>query len=156
MALRKSPLLLSSALIGAFAFASTAYADEGMWTFDHLPKAVLQKTYGFTPDTKWIQHVVQSSARLAEGCSASFVSGDGLVMTNHHCANSCLAALSDQNHDYFRDGFYTKVLADERQCPGMELDRLDTMKDVSSPVADATKGKQGAAYASAFRRLKAN
>lgn len=149
-----SSLLLSTTLIGAVALNSTAHADEGMWTFDHLPKAALQKVYGFTPDSAWIDHVVQSSARLAEGCSASFVSGDGLVMTNHHCANSCLAALSDKDHDYFRDGFYTKDLADERQCPGMELDRLDTMKDVSAPVADATKGKQGAAYSSALQAIE--
>ncbi|GBR05856.1 S46 family peptidase [Asaia siamensis] len=154
MSFKRSPLLLSSALVGAVAFAGTAHADEGMWTFDHLPKAALQKSYGFTPDASWIQHVVQSSARLAEGCSASFVSGDGLVMTNHHCANSCLAALSDKDHDYFRDGFTTRDLADERQCPGMELDRLDTMKDVSGPVADATKGKQGAAYAAALQEVE--
>ncbi|GBQ87753.1 S46 family peptidase [Asaia krungthepensis] len=154
MSQARSSLLLSSALLGAFAFASTAHADEGMWTFDHLPKAALQKAYGFTPDARWIQHVVQSSARLAEGCSASFVSGDGLVMTNHHCANSCLAALSDKDHDYFRDGFYTRDLADERQCPGMELDRLDTMKDVSDPVAEATRGKQGAAYSAALQEVE--
>lgn len=154
MSQARSSLLLSSALLGAFAFASTAHADEGMWTFDHLPKAALQKGYGFTPDARWIQHVVQSSARLAEGCSASFVSGDGLVMTNHHCANSCLAALSDKGHDFFREGFYTKDLADERQCPGMELDRLDTMKDVSAPVAEATKGKQGAAYSAALQEVE--
>jgi len=147
-------LFLSSALFGAVTLADTARADEGMWTFDHLPNAALQKTYHFKPDAAWIQHVVQSSARLAEGCSASFVSGNGLVMTNHHCANSCLAALSDKDHDYFRDGFYTKDLADERQCPGMELDRLDTMKDVSAPVAEATKGKQGAAYSAALQEVE--
>lgn len=149
-----SSLLLSSTLVGAIGFAGIARADEGMWTFDHLPRAALQKTFGFTPDAAWIDHVIQSSARLAEGCSASFVSADGLVMTNHHCANSCLAALSDKAHDYFRDGFYTRDLADERQCPGMELDRLDTMKDVSSPVADATKGKQGAAYSAALQAIE--
>lgn len=147
-------LFLSSALFGAVTLADAARADEGMWTFDHLPNAALQKTYHFKPDAAWIQHVVQSSARLAEGCSASFVSGNGLVMTNHHCANSCLAALSDKDHDYFRDGFYTKDLADERQCPGMELDRLDTMKDVSAPVAEATKGKQGAAYSAALQEVE--
>ncbi|GAB6853201.1 S46 family peptidase [Asaia astilbis] len=154
MAFKRPPLFFSSALLGAVAFAGSAQADEGMWTFDHLPKAALQKSYGFTPDASWVQHVVQSSARLAEGCSASFVSGDGLVMTNHHCANSCLAALSDKDHDYFREGFYTKDLAEERQCPGMELDRLDTMKDVSAPVADATKGKQGAAYSAALQEVE--
>ncbi|WP_147092040.1 S46 family peptidase [Swaminathania salitolerans] len=150
----RSPLLLSTALLSALVFASSSRADEGMWTFDHLPRAALQKHYGFTPDPAWIEHVVQSSARLAEGCSASFVSADGLVMTNHHCANACLSALSDGGHDYFRDGFYTKDPAEERQCPGMELDRLDSMKDVSQAVADATKNREGAAYASAMQEVE--
>ena len=105
-----------------------------------------------TPE--WIEHVIQSSARLAEGCSASFVSGDGLVMTNHHCANSCLAALSDKQHDYFRNGFYTKSLAEERQCPGMELDRLDSISDVSSQVDAQTKGKTAKAYSTALQEIE--
>ncbi|WP_264786599.1 S46 family peptidase, partial [Gluconobacter cerinus] len=69
------------------AFIGSAQAEEGMWTFDHLPVRQMKQQYGFEPSVEWINHVIQSSARLAEGCSASFVSGDGLVMTNHHCAN---------------------------------------------------------------------
>ncbi|MFT9360258.1 S46 family peptidase [Acetobacter okinawensis] len=129
-------------------------AEEGMWTFDHLPVAAMQSAYHFTPTPDWIEHVIQSSARLAEGCSASFVSGDGLVMTNHHCANSCLAALSDKQHDYFRNGFYTKSLAEERQCPGMELDRLDSISDVSSQVDAQTKGKTAKAYSAALQEIE--
>ncbi|PYD59990.1 peptidase S46 [Novacetimonas maltaceti] len=152
--LSKSFLLGSAAVFVAFAATGPARAEEGMWTFNHLPVATLQKTYGFTPDSAWIEHVVQSSARLAEGCSASFVSGGGLVMTNHHCANSCLAALSDRTHDYFRDGFYSHTPAEERQCPGMELDRLDTISDVSGQVADATRGTSGAAYTAAMQKVE--
>ncbi|MFT9088167.1 MAG: S46 family peptidase [Acetobacter okinawensis] len=129
-------------------------AEEGMWTFDHLPVAAMQSAYHFTPTPDWIEHVIESSARLAEGCSASFVSGDGLVMTNHHCANSCLAALSDKQHDYFRNGFYTKSLAEERQCPGMELDRLDSISDVSSQVDAQTKGKTAKAYSAALQEIE--
>ncbi|MFT8550411.1 MAG: S46 family peptidase [Acetobacter okinawensis] len=132
----------------------SARAEEGMWTFDHLPVAAMQSAYHFTPTPEWIEHVIQSSARLAEGCSASFVSGDGLVMTNHHCANSCLAALSDKQHDYFRNGFYTKSLAEERQCPGMELDRLDSISDVSSQVDAQTKGKTAKAYSAALQEIE--
>lgn len=154
MPFAKSYLMLSGAILSLLAGSVSARADEGMWTFDHLPKAALQKSYGFQPDAAWIQHVVQSSARLAEGCSASFVSADGLVMTNHHCANSCLSALSDKTHDYFRDGFHTQSLAEERQCPGMELDRLDGITDVSPQVAQATKGRQGAAYNAAVQEVE--
>ncbi|MFT8417595.1 MAG: S46 family peptidase [Acetobacter sp.] len=143
------------------ALASTAlvvpdctHAEEGMWLFDHLPVAAMQSAYHFTPTPQWIEHVIQSSARLAEGCSASFVSADGLVMTNHHCANSCLAALSDSKHDYFRDGFYTKSLAQERQCPGMELDRLDSITDVSDQVDAQTKGKNAGAYSAAMQAIE--
>ena len=132
----------------------SARAEEGMWTFDHLPVAAMQSAYHFTPTPDWIEHVIQSSARLAEGCSASFVSGDGLVMTNHHCANSCLAALSDKQHDYFRNGFYTKSLAEERQCPGMELDRLDSISDVSAQVDAQTKGKTAGAYSAALQDIE--
>ncbi|PYD48225.1 S46 family peptidase [Novacetimonas pomaceti] len=152
--LSKSFLLGSASVFLALVATGTARAEEGMWTFNHLPVATLQKTYGFAPDAAWIQHVVQSSARLAEGCSASFVSGDGLVMTNHHCANSCLAALSDKTHDYFRNGFYSHSPAEERQCPGMELDRLDNISDVSARVTDATKGTSGAAYTAALQQVE--
>lgn len=152
MRFSRSFLLLTS--LGGAALFSHARADEGMWTFDHLPMKAMKATYGFSPSAEWINHVVQSSARLAEGCSASFVSGDGLVMTNHHCANSCLSALSDKQHDYFRDGFYSKSLKEERQCPGMELDRLDGMTDVSDTVQSATDGKTGAAYAKAMQAVE--
>ncbi|MCP1213685.1 S46 family peptidase [Acetobacter okinawensis] len=140
-------------VITALVAPHSARAEEGMWTFDHLPVAAMQSAYHFTPTPEWIEHVIQSSARLAEGCSASFVSGDGLVMTNHHCANSCLAALSDKQHDYFRNGFYTKSLAEERQCPGMELDRLDSISDVSSQVDAQTKGKTAKAYSTALQEI---
>lgn len=149
----RSSLLLAASLLGLGA-STASYADEGMWTFDHLPLASLQKHYQFTPTPQWTKHVIQSSARLAEGCSASFVSADGLVMTNHHCANACLDALSDKNHDYFRNGFYTSSLAEERQCPAMELDRLDSIKDVSADIDRATAGKSGGAYSDARQAIE--
>ncbi|MGY8604597.1 S46 family peptidase [Gluconobacter cerinus] len=142
--------LLPTLLIAGTALGS-AQAEEGMWTFDHLPARQLKQQYGFEPSAEWINHVIQSSARLAEGCSASFVSGDGLVMTNHHCANTCLTDLSDKTHDYFHDGFSAADVSKEPQCPGMELDRLDQVKDVTGRVADMTSGKHGADYAKALQ-----
>ncbi|QCE32252.1 S46 family peptidase [Acetobacteraceae bacterium] len=143
---------LSTGLLGAF---GTVHAEEGMWTFDHLPFAQLKAQYGFSPDKAWIDHLTKSSARLSIGCSASFVSGDGLVMTNHHCAVPCLGDISDKKHDYFTDGFSAKKNADERQCPALEVDRLDQITDISDKVAEITKGKEGDAYNKALEAYKA-
>src|SRR5205823_774 len=74
--------------------AFAAHADEGMWTYDNFPSAKVAKGYGFTPDAKWLEEARLSSVRLAGGCSGSFVSQDGLVMTNHHCAHHCIEHLS--------------------------------------------------------------
>src|SRR5271170_3096871 len=78
----------------ALVLVSSARADEGMWTFDNFPSAKVKERYGFSPDKAWLDHVQRSAVRLAGGCSASFVSADGLVMTNHHCAHRCIEELS--------------------------------------------------------------
>ncbi len=131
------------------AHAPSAWADEGMWTMDNLPVKQLQARYGFTPSAEWIKRVTQSSARLALGCSASFVSGDGLVMTNHHCANECLSQISNAGHNYMQDGYSAASQAKEPRCPAMELDRLDTITDVSPRMNAALSNKQGRDYTQA-------
>ena len=83
-----------------------ARADEGMWTFHDFPAAKVKAKYGFSPDQPWLDKARMASARLAGICSASFVSDNGLVMTNHHCAHDCVAGLSSKEHDYVRDGLY--------------------------------------------------
>ena len=146
---RKAGLLRTAA---GLAFGSlllsgaAARADEGMWTMDNLPLKQMQQRYGFTPSADWIQRVTQSSARLALGCSASFVSGDGLVMTNHHCANECLSQLSTEGRNYMQAGYTAASQPTEPKCPAMELDRLDTITDVSARMNAALSGKQGADY----------
>lgn len=85
---------ISVAWLLAALFSATAFADEGMWTPDNLPVAQVQAAHGFTPDAKWATHVQKSALRLAGGCSGSFVSPDGLVLTNHHCINACVQQLS--------------------------------------------------------------
>ncbi|HEV7779383.1 MAG TPA: S46 family peptidase, partial [Luteibacter sp.] len=129
----------------------SACADEGMWTLDHLPVKQMQDRYGFTPSEQWIDLVQHAAVRLAEGCSGSFVSADGLVMTNHHCANSCLSQLS-KNANYMADGYAAKG-EDEPRCPEVELNQLDKITDVTDRVNAATKGKDGAGRTKAERAI---
>lgn len=130
-------------------FSATALADEGMWTFDNFPADSVAKRYGFKPDQPWLDKVRLGSARLAQGCSASFVSAQGLVMTNHHCAHSCIEQLSDSKHDYIKDGFYAKTANGEKRCPEMEVNQLESIVDVTARMDAATKGKESKAFAQA-------
>jgi V8-like Glu-specific endopeptidase len=119
---------------------SSAFADEGMWTFNNFPAAQVGQAYGFTPDQAWLDHLRLASVRIAGGCSASLVSANGLVMTNHHCARNCIENVSGLTHkDYNRDGFFARTAADETRCPGMEMNQLMQITDVTKRVQDATK-----------------
>jgi hypothetical protein len=137
--------LLSLCLCGA------AHADEGMWTFDDFPTEQMQAAYGWAPDPSWLRTVQLATLRLNSGCSASFVSADGLVMTNNHCARDCVAALSDTKHDYIAKGFYAKTVNGEKPCVGFEADELVAIKDVTGSITALTKGKSGKAFADAER-----
>jgi hypothetical protein len=136
-------------------WAMPAQADEGMWTFDHFPKETVQKAYGFEPATAWLDQVRLASARIAGGCSASFVSADGLVMTNHHCAHSCIQQLSTKDKDFVQAGFYAATAAAEVKCPEIEINQLVGIDDVTARVNEATKGKDGAGYAEAQKATTA-
>ncbi len=140
---------MRSLLLASLLFSSFAHADEGMWTFDNFPSDQVAKTYNFKPEQPWLDKVRLSSARLAQGCSASFVSAQGLVMTNHHCAHSCIEQLSDPKHDYIKDGFYAKTGAEERRCPEMEVNQLQSIADVTPRMEEVTKGKEGKDFAQA-------
>jgi hypothetical protein len=123
-----------------FVLAAAAYpADEGMWTFDNPPTKLLQKKYGFTPTTEWLNHVRLSSIRFNNGGSGSFVSPDGLVMTNHHVAISQLQKLSTAGRDYVVTGFYAQTTADEQKCPDLELNVLISQENVTEQVRAAIK-----------------
>jgi hypothetical protein len=136
--------------------AGPAFADEGMWTPDNLPAAQVRAAHGFTPDGKWAERVQKSALRLAGGCSGSFVSPDGLVLTNHHCINSCVQQLSTAERDYIKSGFLAKAQGDELRCPEIELNRLDRITDVSARVRKATDGKSGEAYSRASQAVKSD
>ncbi|PZR16190.1 MAG: S46 family peptidase [Archangium gephyra] len=121
--------------------ASGAFADEGMWTYNNFPAARVKAKYGFEPGKDWLDHLRLASVRIAGGCSASVVSPSGLVMTNHHCARECIENLSGlMKKDFNRDGFFAKTEKDEANCPGMELNQLAEITDVTKRVQDATKG----------------
>src|SRR6201986_3512269 len=110
-------LPMAAAVTLSMALVLPSRADEGMWTFNDFPSAKVGQAYGFTPDAAWLEHVRLSSLKLGNGCSASLVSGSGLVMTNHHCARTCIENVSGLTHkDYNRDGFLAKTVADAAGC----------------------------------------
>jgi hypothetical protein len=107
-----------------------------MWTFDVPPLEYWAARYNFRPTADWLEHVRLSSVRQP-GCSASFVSGEGLVMTNHHCARSCIEAVTREGEDFIENGFYAGSRAAERRCPNFWLDQLLSIRDVTDSVTAA-------------------
>ncbi len=120
--------------------ASAAMADEGMWTFDHVPAEALRRKYGAAPTDAWLRHLQLSTVRLANGCTGSFVSPDGLVLTNHHCVQDVLDQYASPQHDLLADGFLAGTRADELPCKGIEVEVLVAMKDVTAKVSAALRG----------------
>lgn len=141
--------------VAMLAAASAVWAGEGMWTLDNLPMKAL-KAEGFTPTPDWVRHVQTAALRLAGGCSGSFVSADGLVMTNHHCANECLAQISTPKKNYMAEAFMARTEKDEVRCPEIELNQLLGITDVTSQVNAATAGKSGSDYIKAQRAVIGN
>ncbi len=121
-----------------------------MWTFDVPPMDYWARRYNFHPSQEWLDHVRLSAGRLP-GCSASFVSPDGLVMSNHHCGRGCIDAVTKPGEDLLRDGFYAKTRDEERPCPGMALDQLLSITDVTDSVSAATPAGTPAARAATLR-----
>jgi hypothetical protein len=117
-----------------------ARADEGMWTFGNPPLKQLKEKYNFEPTKEWFDHVRLSSARFSNGGSGSFVSADGLILTNHHIARPLLAKLSTEQRDLLKTGFYAPTRADELRCPDLEINVLVSMEDVTEKVQAAGRG----------------
>ncbi len=135
----KRVLLGSISAVFLFSAAPATFADEGMWLFNRPPRKELQEKYNFEPTPEWLDHVRKSSVRFNSGGSGSFVSSDGLVMTNHHVGADSLQKFGDATHNYLRDGFYAKTRADEKQCLDLELNVLDSIEDVTARVNAAVK-----------------
>ena len=115
-------------------------AEEGMWTFDNPPLKQLAAKYNFHPSQAWLDHLRLSSVRLNDGGSGSFVSPNGLLLTNHHVARGQLQKNSTAEHDYLRDGFYAATPDAEMKSPDLEVNVLVAMQDVTARVQGAAKG----------------
>ncbi len=134
----------------AFLLVSTLRADEGMWTFDNFPARRMQEAYGFAPDRAWLDHLRLASLKFP-GASGSFVSRDGLVLTNHHVGRSAIQQVSSAEHDYVRDGFAAPSRDEEIRIPGFELLTLVDQRDITGEVNAAVKAGMKEAEARAAR-----
>jgi hypothetical protein len=105
-----------------------------MWTFEYPPLDYFQKEYNFKPTQEWLDHVRNSALRFADYCSASFVSADGLVMTNDHCGRESVVDVTKEGEDLMKNGFFAKTLSDERPVPGLYVDQLVLIKDVTDEI----------------------
>jgi hypothetical protein len=122
-----------------FVAAGSAFAGEGMWTFDNPPTRLLQDQFGFAPSPEWLDRLRLASVRFNDGGSGAFVSAEGLMITNHHVGLACIQNVSTAEHDYVKDGFYARARDKEAACPGYEVNVLMKIEDVTSRVLGAVK-----------------
>ncbi len=156
MKFRKSLCALVIALFSLQTLQFTARADEGMWPFNNVPRAEIKKKYGFEITDAWLRKVQLASVRFNSGGSGSFVSADGLVMTNHHIASDVLQKISTPEKDYIKDGFYAPTRDKEVKAPDLELNQLVGIEDVTARVMAAVKPNLSVAEASAARNAEIN
>ncbi len=137
-----------AAIAGSIAITAAptpARADEGMWTFDNFPIQTVNQKYGTQIDQAWLDRVRLASVRI-QGCSASFVSDEGLILTNWHCVVGCAQELSDAQQDYVKNGFTAAAREEEVRCPGQTAEVLTEIVDVTARVQGAGQGLEGAAF----------
>lgn len=108
-----------------------------MWTFEYAPLDYFEKTYDFRPDEEWLEHARMSSLRFSSYCSASFISPDGLVMTNHHCSRGEVGKAMKKGEDFDKNGFYAATYEDERKVEGLYVKQLVRIADVTKTVMEA-------------------
>ncbi len=132
--------------------AGSAHADEGMWVLNNLPRELLKKKYDFDLTDAWRDRAMKASIRFNNGGSGSFVSPNGLAITNHHIGSDSLQKLSSKDKDLYRDGFLAKTQDEELKCPDLELNVLQEIIDVTKEVQDAVKPEMKPADALAARK----
>ena len=145
-------LTRAALLAGIVLVAAPALADEGMWTYDNPPLAQLKAKYGFEPTKAWLDKVRLASVRFMDGGSGSFVSPDGLMITNHHVGLGCIQNVSSAENDFVKTGFYAATREKETACPGYEVNVLTAMEDVTGRVQGAVKPQMSDAEAREARK----
>src|SRR5206468_6313611 len=134
MSNRFGPRFCYSLFVFAVGLNTSALADEGMWPFNAPPLKQLKEKYQFEPTSQWLEHLQKSSVRFNSGGSGSFVSLNGLVMTNHHVGLDTLHKISTPQKDYVKDGFYARTPAEEVKALDLELNVLMSIEDVTDRV----------------------
>jgi hypothetical protein len=149
---------LCALLLTAFALPalnlSTVRADEGMWPFNNVPRAEIKRKYGFEITDAWLKKVQMASVRFNNGGSGSFVSPDGLVLTNYHIVEDIVGELSTAEKDYSKEGFMARTRAEEQKAPSLELNVLMSIEDVTERVSNSVKAGASAAEAADARRAE--
>jgi hypothetical protein len=135
-----------------FLVAGAAFADEGMWTFDNPPRELIRQRYGVDLPQAWLDRVQHSVVRLENGCTGSFVSAEGLVLTNHHCVEECLADRSSPQRDLVGDGFLAATRGQEERCESERISMLLDMRNVTDEVNAAVAGLDDAKANEARKR----
>ena len=136
----------------ALFLARPAVADEGMWLFNEFPEDLFRDRYGFAPSEEWLDQVRTAAVRFNNGGSGSFVSPEGLVLTNHHVGFDCIQKVSSAEHDYVADGFTAAGRGEELRCPDLELNVLASIERVTDRVQQAVGEEMDAAAAGEARR----
>src|SRR5215475_10884488 len=132
--------------------ATVTRADEGMWVLNNLPRELLKKKYDFDITDAWLNRAMHASIRFNNGGSGSFVSPNGLAITNHHIGSDSIQKLSTKDKDLYKNGFLARSLEQELKCPDLELNVLQEIIDVTKEVQDAVKPDMKPADALAARK----
>ncbi len=150
--MRSTRTFTLAALLVLPALAGPVRGDEGMWTFNGFPFERFEKAYGFRPSQELLDHLRLASVRHGGGGSASFVSADGLVITNHHVGAGCIGDLSTAERNIMRDGFVAATPEQEITCPALEINVLEGIERVTDKVRAVEKPGLDPGAAAAARR----
>src|SRR3954451_8803174 len=139
MKFRRFVCALVLALFSLQTLQFTARADEGMWPFNNIPRAEIKKKYGFDITDEWLHKVQLASVRFNNGGSGSFVSPNGLVLTNYHIVEDIVNEVSTPQKDLAKEGFVARTRAEEIKAPSLELNVLMSVEDETKRINDAVK-----------------